>query len=352
MVSEQPSQILSLLRSGEPVEIGIAPVTARCPASRGVTYLHLGLAFAAIYLVWGSTYLAIRCAVETIPPLVMMGIRHFTAGAVLYAWLRWRGIPAPLRSQWKTAIVAGTIFFLGAHGSLAWAEQRVPSGFAAVLNATLPLWIVLLTWWKGERRLLSSSVIVGLVVGFLGVVVLIGPTSLNQRSGLFFSGVVLAGAFLWAVGTMYTQRGGLPQSASLSSAMQMIAGGVALFGASIATGERVNRAQVTTRSALSLGYLIIFGSLIAFSAFTWLHTVVPAARISTYAYVNPVVAVFLGWLLAGEAVGPRTIAATVIILAAVALVNRARREPRTSTSQGYSRTSTSEYPSEESSAAD
>lgn len=347
MYTEQPLEILAMIRSGEVVEIGARREVIRIgtrdslvPVGRGVPHpvrssrsdqktascLRLALAFAAIYLIWGSTYLAIRYAVEAIPPLLMMGLRHFTAGAILYAWLRWRGTPPPLRSHWKTAMIAGAIFFLGAHGSLAWAEERVPSGLAALLNATLPLWIVLLTWWQGERRVLSRPVLTGLILGFVGVVVLIGPASLRASSGLFYAGVVLAGAFLWALGTIYTQGRHLPESAALSAAMQMLAGGVALFAASLLMGERVHITQLTVKSVLSLGYLIVFGSLIAFSAFTWLHQVAPAARISTFAYVNPVVAVFLGWFLAGEAIGVRTIVATAIILSGVALVNRKREE--------------------------
>jgi len=336
MFIDQAQQIFALVRSGEVVEIGAARTApVHSEVRRNVSYLRLAFAFAAIYLIWGSTYLAIRYAVEAIPPLLMMGIRHFVAGAALYAWLRWRGTPAPSRSQWKRALIAGSIFFLGAHGSLAWAEKQVPSGLAALLNATLPLWIVLLTWWSGKRRVLSRSVTTGLVLGFLGVVVLIGPSALYQRSALLLDAVVLGGAFLWALGTIYTQRGGLPESASLSAAMQMLSGGAALFVASLAVGERMNLSQVTAKSAVSLVYLIVFGSLIAFSAFTWLHTVVSAARISTYAYVNPVVAVFLGWMMGGETIGVRTLVATATILAAVALVNRGRRETTAPASPQY-----------------
>jgi drug/metabolite transporter (DMT)-like permease len=345
MFTEQPLQIMAKIRSGEVAEIGGAsrtPVRTRDqrgrrigdhtvpghPPNHQVAVVHVALAFAAIYLIWGSTYLAIRYAVEAIPPLLMMGIRHFTAGTLLYAWVRMRGTPAPLRIHWKAAAVAGAIFFLGGHGTLAWAEQRVPSGLAALLNATLPLWIVLLTMWTGNRRVLTRKVLIGLLLGFAGVGVLIGPAALHGNSGfsLFFALVVLAGALLWAIGTIYTQRVRLPESASLSAAMQMMTGGLSLFAASLVFGERIHITQVTTRAAASLGYLIVFGSLIAFSAFTWLHKVAPAARISTYAYVNPVVAVFLGWMLAGEFIGARTIAATAIILAGVALVNRGRVE--------------------------
>lgn len=369
MYTEHPVQIMARIRSGEVVEIGgtaRAPATespadrarvVRVPRREGVArqhaYLHLALAFAAIYLIWGSTYLAIRYAVESIPPLLMMGIRHFTAGTVLYAWVRLRGTPAPIRAHWKSAAIAGAIFFLGAHGTLAWAEEKVPSGIAALLNATLPLWIVLLTRWTGDRRILSRSVVIGLLLGFVGVGVLIGPAALQAGSGVnvFFAMVVLAGALLWAIGTIYTQKARLPESASLSAAMQMIAGGLSLFAASLIFGEKAHLSEITGKAAASLGYLIVFGSLIAFSAFTWLHKVAPAARLSTYAYVNPVVAVILGWALASEPIGARTIAAAAIIVAGVALVNRGRFEmPQRSRKRGES--AMHEYPVSECSAAD
>lgn len=327
MLSEQGVQIRMLLRSGELVEIGGRPQKSTATVSDGgPRALHLVLAFAAIYLIWGSTYLAIRFAVESIPPLLMMGLRHTAAGLLLYGWVRLRGTPAPLRKHWKPAVIAGALFFLGGHGTLAWAEQQVPSGLAALLCATLPLWIVLLTRITGQKRKLEWTVASGVLLGFLGVALLIGPTALHSGSGvsLLGLGMALLGALLWAVGTIYTQHVDLPASASLSAAMQMIAGGASLGLASLLTGEygRVQLAALTAKSALSLAYLTIFGSLIAFSAFTWLHKVSSPTRNSTYAYVNPVVAVFLGWFLAGEVIGMRTLLATAIILGGVALVSR------------------------------
>jgi drug/metabolite transporter (DMT)-like permease len=327
MLSEQGLQIRTLLRSGELVEIGGRPQPpATVVTMVGPRTAHLVLAFAAIYLIWGSTYLAIRYAIETIPPLLMMGLRHLTAGLVLYAWVRLRGTPAPLRKYWKPAIIAGALFFLGGHGTLAWAEQQVPSGLAALLCATLPLWIVLLTRITGQKRNLEWSVMSGVLLGFLGVALLIGPAALHGDSGISLLGFAMAllGALLWAVGTIYTQHVELPASASLSAAMQMIAGGATLCVTSMFAGEsgRVHLAAITAKSVLSLAYLTMFGSLIAFSAFTWLHKVSSPTKNSTYAYVNPVVAVFLGWFLAGEAIGARTLLATSVILAGVALVSR------------------------------
>jgi drug/metabolite transporter (DMT)-like permease len=323
MTSTNTAQIRRLLRSGQVLEIG-----GRSHDLGRVSTVNLALAFAAIYLIWGSTYLGIRYAVETIPPLLMMGMRHLVAGAVLYGWLRLSGAPAPLRVHWKHAAVAGSFFFLGSHGSLAWAEQRVPSGLAALLCATLPLWIVLLTKLKGDRRKLSGPAIAGLSLGFLGVAILIGPAALEtgSRESLLYAAVVLIGALLWAIGTLFTQRACLPSSSTLSAAMQMLAGGAILCSVGLLAGERVHLSAITAKSGLSLAYLVVFGSIIAFSAFTWLHKVSSPTRNSTYAYVNPVVAVFVGWFLAGEAVNLRTVFAAAVIVASVALVNRSAHE--------------------------
>lgn len=325
MLTEQGTEIRMLLRSGELVEIGGRPQRPMALSETAPRTLHLVLAFAAIYLIWGSTYLAIRFAIESIPPLLMMAMRHLTAGLLLYGWVRLQGTPAPLLKHWKTAAIAGVFFFLGGHGTLAWAEQQVPSGLAALLCATLPLWIVLLTRVTGRKPTLRASVVSGVLLGFVGVALLIGPAALHPGSGVSLIGFAMAllGALLWAVGTIYTQHVELPRSSSLSAAMQMIAGGVSLGVAGLLTGEygRVHVSALTMKSVLSLAYLTIFGSLIAFSAFTWLHKVSSPTKNSTYAYVNPVVAVFLGWFLAGEAIGIRTLLATVIIVAGVALVS-------------------------------
>jgi drug/metabolite transporter (DMT)-like permease len=314
---------------------------SKTPTRRKGSNSAVVFAFLAICLIWGSTYLAIRYGVETIPPLLMMGIRHLAAGGMLYAWARWRGIAAPSLLQWRSAAVTGAFLFLGSHGSLAWAEQRVPSGLAALLSATLPLWIVLLTRITGRDRHLRMSVIAGLLLGFVGVGILIGPSAFHGGSSLALlpAVAVLFGTVCWATGTIYAQRVTLPSSALLSSAMQMLSGGAALMLVGVAAGEtsRMHVSAMSMKSALSLGYLIVFGSVIAFSAFTWLHKHVSATRNSTYAYVNPVVAVFLGWALAGEAIGARTVLATVTILASVALVSYkgaeskdASREPASS----------------------
>jgi drug/metabolite transporter (DMT)-like permease len=286
------------------------------------------LGFAAIYLIWGSTYLGIRYAVETIPPLLMMGVRHFVAGALVYAWVRRRGTPAPNLKQWGYAAIAGVFLFLGGHGVLAWAELRVPSGLAALLCATLPLWTVVLSRLDGSERKLGVRAWVGLLLGFAGVALLIGPIAFGQRVNLLAAGAVLSSALLWAVGTSYTRAVRMPASTVLSAAMQMISGGAMLLIAGLLAGEasRVQVASITARSVLSLAYLTVFGSIIAFTVYVWLLTVSSPSRISTYAYVNPVVAVLLGWAVAGEGLGVRTLAATSIILAGVGLVSTRRKQ--------------------------
>jgi drug/metabolite transporter (DMT)-like permease len=329
MFSSQPSHILALLRSGYKVEVGVPSLPQpKVEESRFPFRVRLVLGFAAIYLIWGSTYLGIRYAVETIPPLLMMGVRHFVAGAVVYAWVRRRGTPAPQLKQWGYALIAGGFLFLGGHGVLAWAEQKVPSGLAALLCATLPLWTVLLARLDRSERKLGLRAWAGLLLGFAGVALLIGPSALGQHLDLLAAGAVLSSALLWAVGTSYSRAVRLPASTVLSAAMQMVSGGAMLLVTGLLAGEgaRVHFASITMRSVLSLAYLIVFGSIIAFTVYVWLVRVSSLSRISTYAYVNPVVAVLLDWAVAGEALGVRALAATVIILAAVALASTRRKQ--------------------------
>jgi drug/metabolite transporter (DMT)-like permease len=327
MRDERASKIRTLLESGELTDIGGRPGVSH-PAAP--TTAALVAAFAAIYLIWGSTYLGIRYAVETIPPLLMMGVRHLIAGALLYGWSRWRGTPAPKLREWLHPALIGTLLFLGGHGSLAWAEQRVPSGIAALLVAIQPMWIVVLARVKGTERKLSGRALGGLVLGFVGVAVLFGPDAWrhNGELNLIGAGAVLFGTFIWAAGTIYMRSVKMPESPVLSSAMQMLAGGASLMIAAALTGEagRFHPAAVTARSWLALAYLIVFGSIIAFTAYSWLHMVASPSRVSTYAYVNPVVAVLLGWVLASEPIGVFTVLAMIVILVGVGLVNAGHRE--------------------------
>jgi drug/metabolite transporter (DMT)-like permease len=317
------------LRTMEPREVHPRP-GAPAPHGQHPPTGKLLLSFACVYLIWGSTYLAIRYAVETIPPFLMMAMRHLAAGSILYAWARLRGAPALSLRDWKVPAAIGAILFVGGHGSLAWAEQRVPSGIAALLVAVQPMFIVMLARASGAETKFSARSIAGLVLGFAGVAVLFGPDVLNHSGELNLAGAaaVLAGTFLWAVGTIWMRNAAMPASSMQSSAMQMLAGGASLAIVSGLTGEatHLHLAAVSARSWLALAYLCIFGSLVAFTAYTWLHTVEKPSRVSTYAYVNPIVAVLIGWALAGEPMTSFTIAALVIILAGVALVNTGTRQ--------------------------
>jgi drug/metabolite transporter (DMT)-like permease len=329
MHSDHPAHVMAVLHSGHEVQIGGPSVSEPTVEKQWFSSrAQIVLGFAAIYLIWGSTYLGIRYAVETIPPLLMMGVRHFVAGTLVYAWVRRRGTPAPHLKQWGYAAIAGVFLFLGGHGVLAWGEQKIPSGPAALLCATLPLWTVLLSRIDGTEGKLGIRAWAGLFLGFTGVAVLIGPSVLRQRLDLLAAGAVLSSALLWAMGTSYTRAVRMPASTVLSAAMQMVSGGTMLLIAGLLTGEaaQVHVASITMRSVLSLAYLIVFGSIIAFTVYVWLLTVSSPSRISTYAYVNPVVAVFLGWILAGEALGVRTLAATGTILVGVALVSTRRKQ--------------------------
>jgi drug/metabolite transporter (DMT)-like permease len=332
-IGADESSILKSMPASSRPSVSRRPAPRPSPTATSVVQpsrTKLAAAFAAVYLVWGSTYLGIRYAVDSIPPLLMMGMRHLLAGASLYAWVRLRGTPAPRLRDWTYPAVIGALLFLGGHGSLAWAEQHVPSGIAALLVATLPIWIVVLARPWGTERHLSGRALAGLALGFAGVAVLFGPDVLHHTGelNLLGAGAVLFGTFIWAAGTIYMRNVKMPDSPALSSAMQMLAGGVSLLLAASLSGEvgRFHLLAVTARSWLSLTYLIVFGSILAFTAYSWLHTVAPASRVATYAYVNPVVAVLLGWALAAERIGIFTVVAMVVILLGVGLVNAGQVE--------------------------
>lgn len=283
-------------------------------------------AFAAVYIIWGSTYLAIRIAIETLPPFLMAGVRFLIAGMLLYGWSIGRAESSPTRAQWRAAAVIGALLLLGGNGAVVWAEQLVPSGMTALLVAVVPVWMVLLNWlWlKGRRP--GGSTVLGLVLGFAGLALLVGPDSLIGGGAVHPIGalVLMIGCVSWAVGSIYSKGAAQPTAPLLATGMQMLVGGALLVLAGLLTGEpaRLELAAVSLRSALAMMYLIVFRAIIGFSAYTWLLRVVHPARVSTYAYVNPVVAVILGWALAGEAFTPRMALATVVIISGVLLVTR------------------------------
>lgn len=282
------------------------------------------LAFAAVYIIWGSTYLAIRYAVETIPPFLMGGARFLLAGTFLYAWLRLRGTPAPKRSHWKGASVVGFLMLVGGNGGVVWAEQYVPSGLTALLVATVPLWLVVLDWLQPGGTAPGGRVISGLLLGMMGIVLLIGPGNVSDGNRVDTLGatVLVMASLSWAIGSLYSRKADLPSSSLLATAMEMLAGGAFLILLALATGEagRLDLSQVSIASAISLVYLVLFGSLIGFTAYIWLLKVTTPSRVGTYAFVNPVVAVVLGWLVAGEALSVQTVIAAAVIVASVAII--------------------------------
>ncbi len=282
------------------------------------------LAFAAIYVLWGSTYLAIKFAIETIPPFWMAGVRFLVAGSILFAFMRVRGAPRPTRENWLAAAKVGGLLLLAGNGALVWSEQRVPSGLAAILLATIPIWMVLLDSLRKDGTRLVGGVAGGLGIAVTGLVILVGPAKLwgSTRVDILGASVLVLGALSWAVGSLYSRGANLPASPFLASAMEMLAGGAMLIVLGFLAGEsgQLHWRAITLRSAGGLVYLVGFGSLLGFTAYIWLLQVVSTARISTYAYVNPIVAVFIGWLFAGERVSSRELLATVTIVGAVALI--------------------------------
>lgn len=286
--------------------------------------MQLLLAFAAIYFVWGSTFLAIRFAVESLPPLLMMGTRHLAAGVLLFVWLRMRGEKVRVEPRlWGAAFFAGACCFLGCHGLLAWAEMRLDSGLAALLSSTLPIWMVLLAPLRGQESELNTRVLCGIALGFAGVAVLMPMDFSGPKPEGLRALAVLAAEILWAVGAIYSRGVKTKAPGSTFAAMQMLAGGLLLWtvGLGLGEGSRLNAAAFTPKAVLSLVFLIVFGSLLAFTAYVWLLQVSSPAIVSTHSYVNPLVAVLLGWALAGESISWRTWAGTAVILASVALVS-------------------------------
>lgn len=280
------------------------------------------LAFLAIYVIWGSTYLAIRYAVETIPPLMTAGTRHLVAGSILFAWAWVRGF-RPSRRHWLGALKIGALYFLVGHGLLHWAEQRVASGLAALLIATEPMLIAGLAVIAGQERLTSMTV-AGMLSGLLGVGVLVGGSVWSQNGELVGVIAVLLSAVSWSVGVHFSRRVTLPEDPLAASAMTLLCGATLLWIVSGLTGEfaRLHLHEVSARSGLGLLYLITFGTIVAFTSYTWLLSHVSATVVSTHTYVNPIVAVLLGWLFAGEPLSLQVVLAGTIILASVILIRK------------------------------
>jgi drug/metabolite transporter (DMT)-like permease len=292
------------------------------PPARTTTLVLV--AFAAVYVVWGSTYLAIRIGIESFPPLILAGLRHVTVGLFLYPVLRWKTGIKPSTANWRTAIVAGALLLFVGNGGVSWAEQTVPSGVTALLVATVSLWLVIVDWLRPGGVRPVPRVALGLLLGFAGLALLVGPAHLggSERVNPLGAAVLVIASLAWACGSLYSKHGGMPSSPMLGVAMQSLAGGVILLVAGLFAGEfrGLHLSAISPRSWLALGYLIVFGSGIGFSAYIYILHKSSAARVATYAFVNPVVALFLGWLIASETITVRTIVAAAVILTAVILV--------------------------------
>ena len=286
--------------------------------------IRVVLCFLAIYLVWGSTYLAIRYAVETIPPLVTAGIRHTVAGAVLLAWALAKG-QRPTWAQIRASAVIGFFFFLIGHGSLHWAEQYVPSGTASLLIAIEPIIVFLMSSAAARVWKLNGLLLAGILIGLAGVGILVQGTDLQAGGrGAFGPFAVLIGAISWSYGIIYSRRSKLSGSPLLLSALSLLAGAAMLLTTATLSGEmrEFSISRVTPKSWLALAYLIVFGSIIAFTAYNWLLEHYSPTLVATHTYVNPVVAVFLGWLLAGEVITLKVGIAATLVVGAVVLVDR------------------------------
>ncbi|WKZ47903.1 MAG: EamA family transporter [Anaerolineales bacterium] len=301
------------------------------------------IALLALYIVWGSTYLAIRFAVETIPPFLHAGMRFLISGLILIAWRRAAGDEMPTRVQWKSVAIIGTLLLLGGNGLVSFAEQRIPSGVAALIVGTVPLWLVLIEALRPRGVKPTVLSLIGLAVGFIGIYLLVGPSELT--GGLHFDAVgtvaVIVASFLWSLGSIYSRSADVPKSALMTTGAEMLAGSVPIFLVSLALGEwrTFSLAQVSTQSWLGLLYLITFGSMIGFVAYIWLLQNAPLSLVATYAYVNPLVAVLLGAWFANEALTPRVLVAAGIIVGSVVFINWARQvkvktEPLQSASGG------------------
>ena len=286
-------------------------------------------AFGAVYVIWGSTYLAIRIGISEIPPFFLAAVRYLITGAVLYPLARIRTGERPGRRQWKAALLIGALLPVGGNGLLTWAEQTVPSGVAALLVTTVSLWMVILEWLRpgGTRPVARTSA--GLLLGFAGIVLLVAPWEASGGVDLIGAGVLMIGSFCWAAGSVASRHLDLPKSPLLAAGMQSLCGGVILTALGPLTGEmpRLLGASVTYRGWLALAYLTVFGSIIGYTAYTWLLHAAPPARVATYAYVNPIIALALGWLFAGEPFTWRMLIASVVIIAAVIMVISAPHGP-------------------------
>ena len=276
-----------------------------------------------VYFLWGGTYLGIRVAVRTIPPFLMAGTRFLTAGTLVYLYTMAKGAARPRWEHWRDAGVVGALLLLGGNGIVSWAEQLVPSGVAALLVATVPLWMIVLGLLGPDARRPHPVILAALGLGLAGIAVLALPSGAGSgKLSLVGVGALLIAAFLWSLGSIFSRRARLPGSPLMAVGMQMIVGGALLLLTAGLTGEwsRLEFARISLASAVGMAYLVVFGSIVAFNAYIWLLKNADPTWVSTYAFVNPIVAVFLGWLILQEPFTTRSLVATVIIVLAVVLI--------------------------------
>ena len=289
------------------------------------------VAFATVYIVWGSTYLAIRVAVETLPPFLLAAGRFLIAGSLMFGWLRLRGVAMPAKNQWFNAAIAGILMLLGGNGLVVWAEQTVSSSLAALLVALTPVWFALLDWLRPGGKRPAGYIWAGIVVGFIGVTLLVSGRGASDvsvvRNPWGVAALVIAG-FSWAAGSLWSRYNPKPESPWMNAALQMICGGAALLALSMFHGEpaHFHLAQASVQSWWALLYLVVLGSWIGFSAYVWLLKASTPSRVATYAYVNPVIAVLLGRIWLNEPLGMRTLWAAAIILVGVVITTLPKRQ--------------------------
>jgi drug/metabolite transporter (DMT)-like permease len=297
-------------------------VTVRADDKGSESYrIRLVLSFFAIYVLWGTTFLAIRIAVEELPPLFAAGARFFTAGVLLYAFMRAKGEAKPTLAQWRSLTIMALLMFVAEYGPLFWAEKYVPSGVVSVLAATLPILTLILEMLILRQQRMRPMLAIATILGFAGVAVLLIPDS-RQHLAVIPCLAVLAGATTWSLGSVLTRSMTLPKSRPITAGAAMMLGGGMLLALSAGFGEMHPFPHISLRAVGALLYLIVFGSLLAFTAFVWLLAHMPATRVSSHAYVNPIVAVALGYFMAGEVITGRILAGTALVLVSVFLILR------------------------------